>query len=130
MSPGDITRLVAIGCGIVVLFVGLLVLVKVVGAALALYQDPARIERLAAHIERGSNLDHNLAPRDPPPPPEASPETGQDPAEETSPEARPGLRLSYFVAWIIEFLLLLLIARIGLGAIATGGRLALSWTRD
>ena len=39
--------------------------------------------------------------------------------------APPGLRFSYFVAWLIAIMLLLLIGRLSIAAVRTGGELAL-----
>lgn len=144
VAQWDFIRWIVRGCGLLVLLVGLAVLLKVVKEALILYEDPTRIEILAARIESAANLDVNLSPAGPrldapgqdapaqnaPALPQArSGDTGPGAAPPPAPPARrvarPGLRLSYFVAWIIELLLLLLIARIGLAAIKTGGELVL-----
>lgn len=147
VAQWDFIRWIVRGCGLLVLLVGMVVLLKVVKEALILYEDPTRIETLAVRIENAANLDVNLSPASPrqntpaltqtqtptqTPTPTRSDDTGPGaaaPAATPPPAAprmtKPGLRLSYFVAWIIELLLLLLIARIGLAAIKTGGELVL-----
>ncbi len=108
--------------GLLLLFVGLWVTLQVLHEALDLYRNPANIERVAIAIEKGSNLDKSITPLK-----ESLQDVDGD--SKTTPEVQnqseDGFRLSYFVAWVIELLLLLLIARIALAAIKTGGELAL-----
>ena len=52
-------------------------------------------------------------------------DAGTEPAVQSAARAVPELRFSYFVAWMIAILLLLLIGRLALGAVRTGGELAL-----
>ena len=140
----SVSQWVVRGCGFVVLFVGLWVTLKVVHEALTLYADPSRIEVLADFMERSSNLDKNMLSvqqlRGSEAPPSFDlPPGNVDPASQTASDyeahndqlaapdlpPRTSLRLTYFVAWIVELLLLLLVARIGLAAIKTGGELVL-----
>lgn len=126
-------RLVVRACGLIVLLAGLWMVLKAVHEALVLYEDPSRIEILADHMERATNLDRSILSLQPKrggktaarPPAEAKP-AGADPRPVTgTTPPRTGLRLSYFIAWIVELLLLLLIARVGLAALKTGGELVL-----
>ncbi|OGT31967.1 MAG: hypothetical protein A2W28_05225 [Gammaproteobacteria bacterium RBG_16_51_14] len=116
--------------GLFLLFAGLWVAIQVLKESLDLYHNPANIERMAIAIEQGSNIDKSLAPlkesletegdTDPLSPAQINVEKA--PAKVT---VKNEFRLSYFIAWVIAILLLLLIARISLAAIKTGGELAL-----
>ncbi len=116
----DVLSIVVRMCGLILMFIGLYIAIQVFNEALSLYKDPANIERVAIAIEAGSNIDKSIAPlRDS--------LLGDD---EESSEAKVadntnGIRISYFIAWVIDLLLLLLLARISLMAIKTGGELAL-----
>jgi hypothetical protein len=118
----DVLSIVVRMCGLLLLFIGLWIAIQVFSEALALYKDPANIERMATAIEAGSNIDKSLIPiRDS--------LLGED---ETASEASSapevnatGFRISYFIAWVVDLLLLLLLARIAVMAIKTGGELAL-----
>jgi len=116
------------GTGLLLLVIGLLVSLLTIREALKLYHEPERIERFALAIEKGSNIDKSLSSlragtigdnrQD-----ETAPATGKSVPESVhNPD---NVRVSYFLSWIIVLLLLLLIARIGLAAIKTGGELAL-----
>lgn len=113
------------GCGFVLLAVGLWIALAVIAEAWSLYQDPARVERVADAIERGSHLDRTLAAAG-----GATPMTDEEAAESPAAPApgSPGpntFRLSYFVAWIITLLLLMLVGRLAIAAVKTGGELVL-----
>lgn len=110
--------------GVIVLLVGVWIGVKVMSEAWALYQAPHHIERFANAVEHGSNLDkvlsiraagigaeHNM--------PDKTSMTRYEEAE------KPVFKLSYFAAWGIVIMLLLLIGRLAMIAIKTGGELAL-----
>lgn len=116
----DVMSIVVRFCGLMLLFIGLWIAIQVFNEALALYKDPANIERVATAIEAGSNVDKSIAPiRD-------SLLGNTEEVEETKTEEKSnGIRLSYFIAWVVDLLLLLLLARISLAAIKTGGELAL-----
>ncbi len=86
------------------LWAGMTVLLE----AIQLYRDPARIESFAIAIENGSNIDKSLAP-----------------ANNAAISGQNDFRLSYFAAWGITLLLLLLISMIAFAAIRTGGELVL-----
>jgi len=111
--------------GIFMLLVGLWIGVKVITEVWGLYRGPQHIERFADAIDRGSNLDKvlaNFSSRKP-----ARAKEREVLVEETkAPEKQnESLRISYFIAWIIVILLLMLIGRLALAAIKTGGELAL-----
>jgi len=123
-SITQLIQFVVRAIGFVLMFVGLWIGLKAINEAWMLYQQPQNIERLARAIEQGSNLDKALASN-----------TGateeEDPLGEiSSAKVREvndalGFRLSYFVAWVIAILLLMLIGRLAIAAIKTGGELAL-----
>ncbi len=99
--------------GIALVLIGAWIGVSTIEEAWALYRDPGRVERFAVAIEKGSGIDTTLA---------ASGRTAED--------SSAGFRPSYFLSWIVAILLLLLIARIAVWTIATGGRLTLHETRS
>jgi hypothetical protein len=116
----DVLSIVVRMCGLLLLFIGLWIAIQVFNEALALYKDTANIERIAIAIEAGSNIDKSIAPiRD-----SLSGENIEN-SEVKTKENPNGIRISYFIAWVIDLLLLLLLARISLAAIKTGGELAL-----
>jgi hypothetical protein len=113
-------------CGLTLLFVGFVMALLVIWNAWALYAEPVRIENLARAVERGSNLDLTLS--------KATtaghrqPQQGADATNSTRTglgDAEPGLRFSYFIAWLIGILLLMLIGQLSIAAVRTGGELAL-----
>lgn len=111
----DVMSVIVRLCGLILLFIGLWIAIQVFNEALALYKDPSNIERIAISIEAGSNIDKSIAPL-------------QDSLSGESSETKNnsnGIRISYFIAWVVDLLLLLLLARISLMAIKTGGELAL-----
>lgn len=114
----DILNVIVRLCGLILLFIGLWIAIQVFTEALSLYRDPGNIERVATAIEAGSNIDKSIAPiRDSI---LTEDETSNPPAAASS-----GFRISYFIAWVIQLLLLLLLARISVMAVKTGGELAL-----
>lgn len=119
-SFGDLALMFIAGAvrffGFLLMLFGLWVAVMVMFEALDLYENPKKIEQLADYIERGSNIDANLS----------SVNLQSEKQTNTNSKARPKeIRVSYFFAWFVAILLLLLIARISLGAIKTGGELVL-----
>ena len=112
--------------GVVVLVAGAWTAVIVITEAWGLYREPERIERFAAAIERGSNLDQAFAPRrrsasggredD-------SPAVAQQRSETTA--GYDSVRLSYFVGWLVALGLMLVLGILAMSAISTGGQLAL-----
>jgi disulfide bond formation protein DsbB len=116
-----LTQFIVRGFGFVLMLVGLWISLAVIAEAWSLYKNPANIERLAKAIERGSNLDHALSRAGQP---ERS--TLEDAAPDGAASAEMlGFRMTYFVAWIIAILLLMLVGRLALGAVKTGGELVL-----
>ncbi len=116
----DILSIIVRMCGLLLLFIGLWIAIQVFNEALSLYKDPANIERVAIAIETGSNIDKSIAPiRD------SLLGENTEGSETNAKENSNGIRLSYFIAWVVNLLLLLLLARISLAAIKTGGELAL-----
>lgn len=115
--------------GFFLLLAGLWVALQVLLTAQDLYEHPEKIERFAVAIEKGSNIDKTLAPLRDSLILETDSENGVQQYNEA--EKRPAvtgtgnIRVSYFFAWVIALLLLLLIARISLTAIKTGGELVL-----
>ena len=100
----DIFLLVTKSAGLVLLFSGLLIGFIVILEAFSLYNDPVQIERFAEIIELGSNIDKVIP----------------QPDQRTD-----SFRLSYFAAWSITLLLLMLISMIAFTAVRTGGELVL-----
>ena len=117
--------------GVVVLFVGLWVGLKVILEAWALYDTPERIERFAVAIENGSNLDkifsatvERMSSQGSSESPADEPRISGGVASEPT-DPGPALRLSYFAAWFIAMMLMLIIGSLAMSAISTGGKLAL-----
>ena len=116
---GDITQILVRVFGFVLLIVGLWISLQVIGEAWALYKDPQHIERWAKEIERGSNLDRTLS------------TTRESAAQEASGNAVAevndalGFRMSYFVAWVIALMILMLVGQLAIAAVRVGGELAL-----
>lgn len=130
----------AIGLGL--LLFGLWLALEVLNEAWQLYHEPGRIERFATAIEQGSNIDRSIAPLDI----KNLGEDGDTPSSnlnaygqrtdraqpqqtKTAEDPQYRLRLSYYIAWVIALLLLLLLARISLAAVRTGGELVLYETQ-
>ena len=111
------------GLGLMLLLAGLVTAAFILMEAWALYKYPERIEVLALAVEKGSNIDKALLPK------KLSGENGsragQDGDSASVSSESTNVRLSYFFAWFIAFFLILLIARIAMSAITTGGKLAL-----
>lgn len=117
--------------GLVMMVVGLVVALSVIFSAWSLYRSPTHIESFAQAVEQGSHLDLTLANAtqigrqqlD------TSDRAGIAPlarATEPAPHAPPtSFRFSYFMAWLLAILLLLLIGRLAIAAVRTGGELAL-----
>lgn len=111
--------------GLFLLLAGLWVAVMVLLEALELYREPQHIERFAKAIEQGSNIDKSLVSirKQVEAEPEALDTTRLTELDEKN--TSNDIRVSYFFAWVIALLLLLLIARISLSAVKTGGELVL-----
>jgi uncharacterized membrane protein len=116
----DIIGIIVRLLGLVMLIIGLVVAVKVILEAWSLYEKPVHIERFADAIEQGSSLDkllNNFA--------QAEINTNDQQANSLKRKQQPSLRVTYFIAWIVVILLLLVIGGIAMSAIKTGGQLAL-----
>jgi hypothetical protein len=117
--------------GLVVLLVGLVIGIKIIMEAWELYDNPERIERFANEIERGSNLDQILnqfADKQTTKQAPVQVLEGAEHREQAAPQssqASAPLRLSYFLAWGLAILLLMVIGGLASSAIRTGGQLAL-----
>jgi hypothetical protein len=117
--------------GVLLLLVGLVVGIQVIMEAWDLYRSPEHIERFSWAIEKGTNLDKSIAALTKNPSPSSK---TNEPGEQLdqavrSPDTQAyvdeSIRLSYLLAWIIAILLLMLIGRLALAAIKTGGELTL-----
>lgn len=113
--------------GLILLGAGFIVALMVIASAWSLYENPARIESFAREIERGSNLDLTLSNAVSAGREQIAADLRDNPELAGAAQAGPatGFRFSYFVAWLIAILLLLLIGRLSIGAVRTGGELAL-----
>lgn len=112
--------------GLVMLLIGLFIGIKVIFEAWDLYKEPQNIERFADAIEQGSHLDVMLAKFTPQPKPKV--DNNESAVQQTLPKAgtsTESLRLTYFLAWIIAILLLIVVGSLASSAIRTGGQLAL-----
>lgn len=121
-NTNDILGIIVRLLGLVILVIGLTVALKVIIEAWELYREPQNIERFATAIEQGSGLDsliNNFAQKS------SSHDAEVAISELKRPTPPQSLRLTYFVAWIIVVLLLMVIGGLGMSAIRTGGQLAL-----
>jgi len=119
-TTADIIGIIVRLLGLVMLIIGLVVAVKVILEAWSLYEKPAHIERFADAIEQGSSLDkllNNFA--------QTEIDSSDEQLHNLKRKQQPNLRVTYFIAWIIVILLLLVIGGIAMSAIKTGGQLAL-----
>jgi hypothetical protein len=113
--------------GMFLLLAGLWVAFQVMMEALELYREPQKIERFATAIEKGSNIDRSLSSfRNTISEEQDENGLAKEPAT-PAPAATSGsnVRVSYFLAWIIVLMLLMLIGSISLRAVKTGGELVL-----
>jgi len=109
--------------GLVMLIIGLVIGIKVILEAWNLYDEPQRIERFAEAIDQGSHLDGLISSFS-----QKKLSNGSDHEQMTTEQPssqQPSLRVSYFLAWIIALLLLMVIGGLASSAIRTGGQLAL-----
>ena len=130
----QIAHTVVRACGFVLLSVGLWIALAVIAEAWSLYQEPQKVERFALAIEQGSHLDRALAnttsgralASEEDTPAELGARARVSPATGAAgnPEGA-SFRLSYFIAWILIILLLMLIGRLAIAAVKTGGELVL-----
>lgn len=106
--------------GIALLVLGAALALKVVVEAVGLYQQPSRIERFARAVEQGSHIDRVLSPDTD----HVATDSGGATAQAAT-AAPTVLRLSYFAAWFIVLMLLLVVSGIAVSLVSAGGRLAL-----
>ncbi len=119
----DFLSILVRSLGLIMLIIGLYVGIKVIFAAWELYDEPQKIERFADAIDHGSNLDSTIS----------SLTTSTLNVKTTNAEtprsdiarADDSLRVSYFLAWFLAVLLLMIISGLAMSAIRTGGQLAL-----
>lgn len=120
IASGVTTAVVRLA-GVALVLVGLWAGVKVVFEAWGLYREPAAVDRLARVIDRASHVDALLAPR----PVAATEATGKVGAPAT-PATDEAFRPSYFLAWTLAILLLLLVGKLASWTVRAGGELALA----
>ena len=113
----DVASIIVRAFGFLLMIIGLWIGLKAINEAWGLYKEPQNIERFASAIEKGSNLDKALATA------RTDGESGANGAP--AQDSVLGFRLSYFVAWVLAILLLMLVGRLALAAVKTGGELAL-----
>ena len=113
----DLTHVIVRAFGFLLMIIGLWIGLKAINEAWSLYKEPQNIERFARAIEKGSNLDKALSTIQ-------KGDAGDD-NEASQQESVLGFRLSYFAAWILAIMLLMLVGRLALAAVKTGGELAL-----
>jgi disulfide bond formation protein DsbB len=123
-STTDILSIIVRVVGLVILLIGLFIGIKVIFEAWELYKQPQTIERFADAIEQGSHLDTMLAKFTPKPKQTKDIAAGQQSLQKVE-TAEDSLRLTYFIAWIVAIVLLMLIGSLAFSAIRTGGQLAL-----
>lgn len=109
--------------GLAFLIIGIGAAVMILREAWTLYQEPARIERFADAIERGSNLDKIFAL----PAEERAESTAEGEATggADAPAGRTDFRPSYFASWFLVLLLMLVGSIVAISAVSAGGRLVL-----
>lgn len=132
IMTNNIMSMIVRGAGMLLLLMGMWMGMKTLNIILDLYQTPETIERFATKIEQGSGIDKAIAPAK-----EiiasTNSSTESNPNELQEFEAKPkknsasqqGLRMSYFFAWAIVLILLLILGRLSLIAIKVGGELVL-----
>ena len=123
-STTDLLSVIVRVLGLVMLLIGLFIGIKVICEAWDLYKQPQSIERFADAIEQGSHLDSMLAKFTPNPKATENDSDGRQ-SLQISDKKTDSLRLTYFIAWIIAIVLLMIIGSLAFGAIKTGGKLAL-----
>ena len=109
--------------GIILLLIGLWASIQVLMEAFQLYQQPVKIEMLTEAIERGSNLDTSIAKSESPRDTMTSEQVYQGIGKPTN--RGQDIRLSYFIAWIVALLILLLVSMIAFSFLRIGAELIL-----
>ena len=118
-----LTTAVVRAAGLALVLVGLWAGVKVVFEAWGLYRDPAAVDRLARVIDRASHVDALMAPRSGSTASAGETGTRGTPPPQTSEES---FRPSYFLAWTLAILMLLLVGKLASWTVRAGGELALA----
>ncbi|MFW5446876.1 MAG: hypothetical protein ACKE8G_01950 [Methylophagaceae bacterium] len=118
----DFLSILVRSLGLIMLIIGLYVGIKVIFAAWELYDEPQKIERFSDAIDHGSNLDSTLSSFTAS---ALSVETTDATPRSDISKADDSLRVSYFLAWFLAVLLLMIISGLAMSAIKTGGQLAL-----
>lgn len=113
----DAAILIVRAFGFVLMLIGFFIAVRIMLEAWGLYVDPNGIEPFARAIEQGSGLDRTIAAS-------VSGDPAAAPEQAASPEGA-NLRLSYFIAWFVAILLLMLVGRLAIAAMRAGGELVL-----
>ena len=118
--------------GLALLVVGLWTAVTIILEAWTIYTNPKsqRVEAFARAIEDATHLDAVLTPKRTDTPVKGEGVAGNTGAETSKPATHAAssgeeFRFSYFVAWAILLMMMLLVGRLSLAAIKTGGELAL-----
>lgn len=109
--------------GLIMLVIGLYIGIKVIFEAWNLYDQPQRIERFADAIEQGSHLDSLLSSFA-----VETPSNGENDRQTFVPKKdkqNESIRVTYFLAWFIAIILLMVVGALASSAIKTGGQLAL-----
>lgn len=106
--------------GFLMLIIGLYVGIKVIFEAWNLYDEPQRIERFADAIEQGSHLDSLLTSFT-----EKAPSNDVQALQPKHERQKESIRVTYFLAWFIAIILLMVVGSLASSAIKTGGQLAL-----
>lgn len=104
--------------GVAILLAGLLMCLKVATTAKDLYDDRSAVTKFAQEIEEASRLNKTFEIIV-----QKMRRMGADPGEKRE---ETGCDLCYFLSWLLLLLILGIIARIGLAAMAEGGKLALA----
>jgi len=115
--------------GLCFLVVGIGATVVILHEAWMLYQEPERIDRFAVAIESGSNLDKifALSGGDTVKTSEQEDTAGSasPPSDASASAENANLHLSYFAAWFLVLLLMLVASITAISAVSAGGRLVL-----
>ncbi len=120
----DFLSILVRSLGLIMLIIGLYVGIKVIFAAWELYDEPQKIERFADAIDHGSNLDSTISSLAAGALSTSNTANAETPRAEVT-QADDSLRVSYFLAWFLAVLLLMIISGLAMSAIKTGGQLAL-----
>jgi hypothetical protein len=116
-----------LGLGLLVVGIGAAVII--LNEAWMLYQEPARIEKFAVAIERGSNLDKifTLSGGEADKPDAQGQDAGESGTQSTAADSTgsTNFRPSYFAGWFLVLLLMLVASIVAISAVSAGGRLVL-----